>query len=298
MSARTRRLIGRIALVKVIVLVVTAVVYGWASRGPRSARARYHRQAQAALDETRSSGAASAGVVTEDDLARLPPPVAAYLRRSGAVGQPRVVNFRARIHGRIRGGADRPWMPFKGEQVNTYGSLPSRLFFIDARMVGLPVDVLHSFVGPSATMEVKACSLVTMIDASGPEMDRGETVTVLNDMCVLAPAALPDADITWEPVDDHHARATFTRGAETVAAELVFDDDHELVDFVSDDRLRSSADGRSFTSQRWSTPLRDRRRFGPWSLAGVGEAHWHAPEPEGEFAYLEFHLDDISYDVD
>ncbi len=223
--------------------------------------------------------------------------MAAYVRRSGAIGQPRVTSFRARIHGRIRAGADQPWMPFTGEQVNTYGTWPNRLFFIDARMFGLPVDVFHHFVGPSATMQVKVCSLVSMADAHGPEMDRSETVTIFNDMCVFAPAALVDAAISWREIDARTVEGIFTRGEQTVSARLVFDDDDQLVDFVSDDRSRSSSDGTTFTPQRWSTPLRGYRSFGARRIAGIGEARWHAPDPEGEFAYLEFLTDDIAYNV-
>ena len=219
------------------------------------------------------------------------------MRRSGAVGLPRVTDFRARIHGRIRAGADRRGCPSPVEQVNTYGPWPNRLFFIDARMFGLPVDVFHHFVGPSATMEVKVCSLVPMADAHGPEMDRSETVTIFNDMCVLAPAALVGAAITWREIDGRTVEGTFTRGEQTCRPGLVFDDDDQLVDFVSDDRSRSSSDGTTFTSQRWSTPLRGYRHFGARRIAGIGEARWHAPDPEGEFAYLEFVTDDIAYDV-
>ena len=65
-------------------------------------------------------GSTPTALLIEHDLVRLPGPVAEYLRRSGAVGRPRVRNFRAQIHGRIRGGPDKPWMSFTGEQVNTY----------------------------------------------------------------------------------------------------------------------------------------------------------------------------------
>ncbi|MGB5760312.1 MAG: DUF6544 family protein, partial [Acidimicrobiales bacterium] len=210
---------------------------------------------------------------------------------------PRVKNFRAQIHGRIRAAADAPWMTFVGEQVNTYGPRPARLFLIDAAMFGLPADVLHTFTGPSARMRVKLCSLVTMVDAAGPEMDRGETVTLFNDLCLFAPAALVDAPIEWEPIDDHHIRASFTNGAETVRAELVFDDDGELIDFVSDDRFRSIDNGARFVAQRWSTPIDDRRTFGSRRAIATGSGRWHAPEPEGEFPYLEIEVDAINYNV-
>ena len=47
-------------------------------------------------------------------------------------------------------------MTFTGEQVNTYGPRPDRLFFMDAELFGLPVDVLHVFAAGAATMRVRA----------------------------------------------------------------------------------------------------------------------------------------------
>jgi hypothetical protein len=259
----------------------------------RGQRGRYDHDA--ALQLGRSSGPQQA--LTAADLSRLPDPAARYVRRTGAVGQPMVTNFRARIHGRIRGGAEEPWMRFRGEQVNTCAEELNRLFFITASMRGIPVAVFHRFVDESATMTVKALSLFTIVDAHGPEMNRSETVTILNDLCVLAPAALVHPAVQWQAIDDRSAIVTLTRFDETVSARLVFDGDDQLVDFVSDDRARSSRDGRAFTAQRWSTPLLDGRDMDGRHLMTHGEARWHAPAPEGEFTYLEFELDDITYNV-
>ncbi|HYN34487.1 MAG TPA: DUF6544 family protein [Ilumatobacteraceae bacterium] len=265
-----------------------AVVYGWASQGPRGARADYRRRAGAAL-----TASGSTDLVTEADLAHLPAPVASYVRRSGALGQPRVQTLRAHFHGRIRGAPTKPWMTFTGEQVNTWGNRPSRLFLMDAELFGLPVEVLHVFETGEATMRVRALSLFTMVDASGPDMNRGETVTIFNDLCILAPAALIDAPVTWHVLDEHRVRGAYTYGVNTVTAELSFNDDHELIDFCSDDRSAVSTDGETFTPQRWSTPISGYRTVGASRLGTVGEAHWHAPD--GEFAYLEYRLDDITY---
>ena len=147
------------------VLLLAALGYIFASRGPRSYRAEYQRRAAAALGESPTGTGAA---VSETDLAHLPGLVAEYVRRSGAVGQPRVRSVHARIHGRIRAGANARWMTYTGEQVNTYGPAPSRLFWMDARLFGLPVDVLHVFAGPAATMRVKLCSVVQMVNAGGP----------------------------------------------------------------------------------------------------------------------------------
>ena len=233
----------------------------------------YQRRIAAALNESHPG---TGPVVTEADLAHLPDLVAEHVRRSGAVGQPRVRSVHAQIHGRIRSGANARWMSYTGEQVNTFGPAPSRFFWMEATMFGLPVDVLHVLAGPAATMRVKLCSLVPMVNAAGPEMDRAETVTLFDDLCILAPAALIDAPIVWQPLDDHHVRAIFTNGAQTVTADLTFDDG-DLVDFVSDDRMSTSRDGSTFTPQQDQSRssvaehhrCRSHARAAPWPTPGA-----------------------------
>lgn len=276
------------------VLLALAAVYGYRSQGPTSFRAQYRHLAQQTIAAAASAAGADDRLVSDDDLARLPPPVAGYVRASEAIGRAHVTGFRADISGRIRGGADEPWMRWTGAQVNTFGAAPSRVFFMDATMKGIPTDIFHVYVGPTATMRVRVASLVPIVDASGPEMDQAETVTLLNDLCILAPAALVDAPIEWSPIDDHHAQAKYTNAGRTVSAVLTFDDQHELTDFVSDDRLRSSPDGSTFTPQRWSTPISDYRTIHGRRVAATGRARWH-PDGEPSFDYLEFHADDITY---
>ena len=272
-------------------LLLAALGYAFISTGPTSYRSEYRRLVETALREPDHG---PDPVVTETDLAHLPRLVAEHVRRSGAVGQPRVSSLHARIHGRIRAGATSRWMTYTGEQVNTYGPAPSRLFWMDAKMFGLPVDVLHVFIGPAATMRVKLCSVVRMVNAAGPDMDRAETVTLFNDLCILAPSALIDAPIVWQPIDENRVRGIFTNGAQTVTAALLFHNG-DLVDFFSDDRMSTSPDGTTFTPQGWSTPVSDYRDFGSRRLATRGEGRWHTTAPHGQFAYLEYTLDDITY---
>jgi len=282
--------------------IALAAVHRWFAVGARSFRREYERLARAHVHTPQSHG-----VVDEHDLDALPEPVARFLRAAGAVGGPRVVNFRASIHGRIRSGPESPWMSFRGEQFNAYGAVPSRLFRIDASMRGLPAEVFHSFVDAEATMRVRALSMFPIISARGPEMNRSETVTILNDICVFAPAALLDAAVVWDPIDDRSVGVTFERLDESVSAVLYFDDRGLLVDFVSDDRSRSSADGSTFTQERWSTPLtHGRTPDGRWRCT-YGEARWIRPtrpaETGGEattddaFTYLEIWIDDVAINV-
>jgi uncharacterized protein DUF6544 len=282
------------------VLLGAAVIYAFAAHGPSSFESYYRRLAGDALHRRAEQTAVPSTrpvvrLITDDDLEGLPAPVARYVRQSGAVGHPQPGSFRALFHGRIRAAGDRPWMSFVGEQVNTFGPMPERFFKMDAIRAHLPVDVLHVFSGNEARMRVKLCSLVPMVNASGPDLTRAETVTLLNDLCVLAPAALVGASISWTTMNEHQVRAVFSRGEHTVSAELTFDQQDQLTGFTSDDRFAVSANAKTPRRQRWSTPLRRYKSFHGHTISSSGLAVWRAPAPEGDFAYLEFELDDIVY---
>jgi hypothetical protein len=270
-------------------IVLIGIGFGFLAQGPVSLRAAYERDVDRAL--TRLAPEAR---ISDADLAHLPAPVQRYLRTAGVVGQPRVRNFHVRMHGRIRGARDARWTPLAAEQYN-FVDEPARLFYLSASMFMIPVQGYHRYIGPSATMRVKAAALVPVVDVAGAEMDQGETVTMFNDMCVMAPATLIDPAIVWEPVDARTARASFTNAGHTIRAELSLSDAGELVNFWSDDRYQTSPDGKSVKKVRWSTPLAAYRAFGRVRLASGGEARWH--EASGDYAYIELTLDDVRYNV-
>jgi len=267
------------------VLLLIASTIGFFMYGPTSSHGQFVRDSS-----PRSTSAAK--LVTEADLDPLPEPVKRYLRAVGVVGQPRVQSYSLYFRGRIRGGPQDPWMSFDATQVS-FANLPSRLFWMDATKAGLPVSVYHRFVAGEATMRVKLLGAISMVNARGDVMDRSETVTLFNDMCILAPATLIGPGIAWRALDADRAEARFTLGRHTITATLIFGEDGLLRDFISDDRSRLAADGKSAAQMRFSTPVRDYRKYGPFLLASHGEARWHPPE--GNFAYGEFDLIDVAY---
>lgn len=271
--------------------LLVPVALATATYGPGSAHATWERVSKTVW--RRDPGALP--LVTEADLAQLPEPVARYLRFVGVVGRPRVWRVRASFEGELRQGPGDPWMVGRFEQTSAFDQ-PARLFWLQASAGGLPFTGLHAYAFERATMQVRALSVWPVVDArSGPEMVRSESVTFLNDRVLLAPATLIEPDLAWEPVDDARVRVRWAGGGPEVAAELVFDaDSGALVDFVSDDRMRSE-DGRAFEAARWSTPVRSYDLIDGLRLAREAEATWTLPGEE-PFVYARFRVRSIAYD--
>ena len=234
-----------------------------------------------------------ASPLAEADLARLPAAIRRYLRSTGVVGHPRVLNMNVRMHGHIRSGLDASWMPFVAEQYSFFGER-ARYFYMKASRWLVPIHVYHRYTGTAATMQVKVFDQVPIAYASGPEMTKAETVTMFNDMCLLAPATLIDPGIQWEPVDETRTLATFANAGQSIRAELSFNELGELVNFRSDDRWKIEADG-SMRAVPWSTPIHDYRAFGHARLGSRGVGIWH--QSDGPFAYVEIEVDEIAYNL-
>jgi hypothetical protein len=229
-------------------------------------------------------------VVTDDDLAHLPQPVARFLRAAGVVGRPRVHNYVVEMDATLNRGPGEPPMETPVLQTSFLDD-PVRLFLLRTRMKGIPVSGLHSYTSDGARMQIRLFGMWSIVDESGPAFTRAETVTLLNDCCVFAPATLIDPRFTWTPIDEHSAAVTFTNGAHRVSATLFMNDAGDLVDFSSQDRHVLPTDG-----ERWSTPLRGHRDFGVARLPSEGDAIWHyADKPS--WCYGTFHIRVVRYNV-
>ena len=229
----------------------------------------------------------------EGDIKHLPLPVQKYIVYSGAIGKEKIQNFRAIFTGGIKPKPDTDFLDFKSVQYNFFDK-PTRAFYIESKMYGLPFDGLHLYAGPTATMQIKIASLFQIVDAKGVEMNKGETVTMFNDMCLLAPATLIDKNIEWETIDSLTVKARFTNQGHTITAILFFNKKGELIRFSSDDRYES-ADGKVYNNYTWTTPVKNYRDFDGRILCSYGEAIWH--KPEGDFCYGRFELIEIEYNL-
>ncbi len=231
--------------------------------------------------------------LTESDISHLPVPVQNYIKLSGSIGKPKVSSFKVEFEGQIRKNEQSEWMTFTCEQHNFMAN-PTRLFFMDARMKGLPVAGYHHFKNGKAVMDIRLLSLIKVQYAEGNEMDISETVTFFNDMCCVAPATLIDNRIKWLETKGDSVKCSFTNKNITINATLVFNEKAELVNFISSDRYAFGENG-NMTRVPWQTPIKAYKSINGYYLTSFAQLIYNYPE--GDLCYGEFDLKGIQYNA-
>jgi hypothetical protein len=266
-----------------ILLVIVVALYGLSLRLKKT----FKRESALGLERT---GTLSSDIITEKDLQHLPQIVSKYLHYAGVVGNKKVNNMRVVLEGRIRSNPESGWMKLTSVQYNFF-DIPTRVFYIKASKVGIPAIGLHLYKNGKATFMVKILGLLKVVDAKGEKLDQAETVTVLNDMCLLAPATLISEKIQWEVIDSLSVNATFTNDHITISAELVFNEKGELINFISNDRYET--DGKKYNNYPWLTPVKEYKELNGFRFCA--EVSTDYQRTDTTFSYGEFRIKEVEY---
>lgn len=230
-------------------------------------------------------------LLSEEDIISLPVPVKNYIRLTGSIGKPKVQNFKIAFEGKIRKNEQSEWMTFTCEQHN-FMAVPTRLFFMNVWMKGLPVAGYHHFKNGKAVMDIRLLSLIKVQYAEGNEMDISETVTFFNDMCCMAPATLIDKRIDWIETKGDTVKCSFINNGIKIYATLFFDDKGKLVNFISNNRFAYNDNG-TMSCVPWQTPLKAYKSVNGYYLPSQAELIYSYPV--GDLCYGMFSLKNIKY---
>jgi hypothetical protein len=244
------------------------------------------------------AGGTPGPVVTEADVAPLPPAVQRYLRFMGVPGRPRDTSFRLQVTGRFRRSHREPWMAAEARQYNSRPDV-ARVFYLRVRMMGIPVLGRDTYLAGKGRMLVRPLDLFTVADGRGPEYDLGELVTFLNDAVLLAPSMLLGPGVGFAPVDDGSFDVTLTDRGTTVSARVFLDARGAPVDFSTTDRFGEDPfrPGRPLTRARWTTPVEGWREEGGRKLPTRGSAVWHFEGGDLSYAELDFPPGALAFNV-
>lgn len=240
-------------------------------------------------DRIETSSKIEKNFLSEKDIEHLPPPVQKYLRYTGVINKEKVNNVKIVFDVEMRE-KGKDWFKAKSVQYNFFNE-PTRLFFMKGKMFGMTVPGYHRYVESKATMDIRLFGLFPIVKQSGDVMNKTETVTLFNDMCLMVPATLIDKRIQWELIDSLTTKAVFTNRGISISAVLYFNENGQLINFTSDDRT-AITDMRQY---RFSTPVTDYKNINGINVPTYGEAIWHYPD--GEFVYGKFNLKTIQYNL-
>lgn len=242
-----------------------------------------------AAKQFRQNNSIPTPLISEADLAHLPEPVQKYLKYCGVINKPRVKNMRVVMQGEMRS-KKQDWFPFITVQYNFFDE-PTRLFFMKGKMFGINVPGYHHYINKTAVMDIRLFGLKKIVYQQGPEMNKAETVTLFNDMCLMAPATLIDKRIKWEPINDKSANAIFTNHNITVSAILYFNEQGQLIDFLSNDRTEINM----MKNLPFTTPVHSYQNINGYKLFDEGDGVWEYTD--GKFVYGKFKLKEIEYNL-
>lgn len=226
-------------------------------------------------------------------IERLPLPVQRYLR---AVMSPEAAPFttaRLRQTGEFNLSAEgEQWAPFTADQLTV---LAPKGFDWDARIrgpLGLTIFVRDAYILQQGSLcAALEGGIITLSDQPpSDELSRGQLMRFLAELPWYPPAAL-DPAVTWQPIDDHSARAELADGP--ISATLVFRFGHDgLIESVRAD-ARGRTVGDRIEPTPWGGRFWDYAEFNGWRVPQRGEVAWFLPE--GPRPYWRGRLEQIEF---
>ncbi|MBW2618988.1 MAG: hypothetical protein JRC92_08950 [Deltaproteobacteria bacterium] len=219
----------------------------------------------------------------------MPEPIQRWLRYSQVIEKERTTAVRLKQKGYFRQKEDQEWMPFKAEEYYTTDP-PAFLWAATVKTAPmLSIKGRDRYYEGKGNMFFKLLSLVTVVNASGSEVDQGTLLRYLNEIMWFPSAALSDY-IQWEHIDSNSAEATMSYQGVTVSAIFYFNERGELTNMIAE-RYRDI--GGQFVLEKWSTPISEYGEVKGIRIPTKGEGVWKLSS--GDFSYIKLEIIDIEY---
>ncbi|MBP6397373.1 MAG: hypothetical protein KBF57_00360 [Saprospiraceae bacterium] len=252
--------------------LMIAIVIGWSHSHYAQA---YRWDVKKALEQKKSK-------LATRPLEELPLPVQKYLSYCGSNTDRRPTHVFFTMNGKMQDSKG-SWFDFTSEQYDFFEPY-SRSFLMYGKIKGLNVPGYHKWTEGKGSMDVRVFGLIPILHYEGQMMDQSDAVTLLNDICLMVPSALLDPNFRWENIDSFTTKIYFPYPGGEVSADLIFNEEGKLINFISDDRYDVGR-GKKF---RFSTPVTAYTKINDTNVVKSADAIWHYPE--GDFTYAKFNL--------
>lgn len=214
------------------------------------------------------------------DQDTIPQLMRAFALRNGAtVGGPATMMAHQSVE--MKTSQDQPFIPVAATQL--FGTRdPGFVWEATATMaLVVPVRVVDAYAGGAGWLEVRIAGAIPMVNATGPESDKGEMMRFLAELAWNPEAILNAAALEWRQIDERTVEVSIETGGGIAAVRHLFDESGDIIGIEADDRPYL-LDGKTIPV-KWIGRFRDYATVGKYRLPRSGEIAWVLPE--GEYVY-------------
>lgn len=227
--------------------------------------------------------------VEEELMKNLPAPVMRWLENSGIMDQEKIHAVHLKQRGLMRLAPDQEqWMEAEAEQYFTIDR-PGFLWRVRTSMAGIPVIGRDLFENGKGSMEIRLAGTIPVVNVSNDQKINESTLQRYLGEIVWFPSAALSPYITWEPVDEHSAKATMSYGGTTGSALFHFNDQGELSRFVAH-RYKDINDSEP---TEWVATVQETQLINGVRIPTRLEAAWLLEN--GPFTWYKFDIFDVVY---
>lgn len=231
-------------------------------------------------------------VFTEKDISNLPEPVQRYFRYCGYIGKEKMTNAKFVWEDvNFKMSPDKPWFKIKYEQYN-FVSEPSRFAYIYSKMFGvIPFEGRDKFLDGQGNMLGRLAKRITLFDVKGAEINISAAVVYLSES-LIAPACALQKFISWETIDQNHAKASLEYNGAKAEGIFTFDDNGKFTKFETDERYMDTGNGKS-EKNKWTASVDSYIEKDNIKIPSKMKAIWNLPG--GDYEYFDGTVTDIVY---
>jgi hypothetical protein len=249
---------------------------------------KFRKQADHIIIE---AGKQDTNLITEEDLATLPIPIARYIRFSGLIGLRKISTMRLVHSGSFKPGINKKFLPVVGEYSLTTKK-PSFSWFGKIAMIpGLTVSAFDSYYNGHGRMTVKLLSAFKIVDVDSKEIGLSAFGRCVAEMTLVPSFFLDNKRVKWLNSDSTKAECQITDLDLITNAQLYFNKNGSL-DKVVVDRYFERDNGEA-TLEKFTAKGQDIKDFNGLKLASIVDGYWNLKE--GDLHYVHFIIEKVEF---
>lgn len=212
---------------------------------------------------------------TEDDIKDIPLPVQKYFRYCGYLGTPKMSYMKAVFTDVDFVMSENKTIKVDYTQYN-FVEKPERFAYISSSIYGIPFEGFDFYGNGTGSMKGTLAKIITLFDQRGESMDKASLVTILAE-CLIVPSVALQEYISWEEIDDTHAKSTISYYGISASGIFTFDENGIMTSFTTNDRVATDMKGNK-KEVAWTAILSDYRETNGIKKPRVLQSIWHYPE--------------------